>query len=74
MFLNLAANSQRGTANSTLLTAWDLGVGLGIILGGFIAEHTSYNMSFWAAWICNAVGVLFFFAYAKGHFERNKLR
>lgn len=74
MFLNLAPNSQRGTANSTLLTAWDLGVGLGIILGGFIVEHTSYNMAFWAAWISNLMGTLFYFAYAKGHFERNKLR
>jgi predicted MFS family arabinose efflux permease len=74
MFLNLAPNSQRGTANSTLLTAWDLGVGLGIIAGGFIAEHSSYNMAFWWAWIVNALGVLFFFAYARGHFERNKLR
>lgn len=74
MFLNLAPNSQRGTANSTLLTAWDLGVGLGIILGGILVEYTSYNIAFWAAWISNLMGTLFYFAYAKGHFERNKLR
>ena len=74
MFLNLASNNQRGTANSTLLTSWDLGVGLGIILGGIIVEHSSYNIAFWAAWISNLLGTLFYFAYAKGHFERNKLR
>ena len=29
MFINLAPNSQRDTANSTLLTSWDVGIGLG---------------------------------------------
>ncbi len=49
-------------------------MGLGIILGGILVEYTSYNTAFWAAWISNLMGTLFYFAYAKGHFERNKLR
>ena len=74
MFINLAPNSKRGTANGTLLTAWDLGVGLGIIIGGFVAEYWGYTSAFWVAWISNALGVAFFFAYVRGHFMRNKLR
>ena len=31
MFINLAPHERRGTANSTILTSWDLGVGIGII-------------------------------------------
>lgn len=74
MFINLAPNSKRGTANSTLLTAWDLGVGIGIVAGGFIAEHSSYVAAFWAAWLVNVAGVLFYFAYARRHFLSNRLR
>ena len=74
MFINLAPNSQRGTANSTLFTAWETGVGLGIIIGGMAAEYFSYGTAFWTAWVGNALGVIFFFAYAREHFLRNKLR
>lgn len=31
MTINVAQNNQRGTANSTILTSWDVGVGLGIL-------------------------------------------
>ena len=74
MFINLASASQRGTANSTLLTAWEIGVGLGIILGGIVAEFFSYGAAFWIAWLGNTAGVIFFFAYARRHFLRYRLR
>ena len=74
MFINLAPNSLRGTANGTLLTAWELGVGLGIIIGGVVTEHLSYHAAFWIAWVVNALGVAFYFLYVKGHFNTNKLR
>ena len=74
MFINLARNNQRGTANSTLFTAWETGVGLGIILGGIVAEYFSYDTAFWIAWLGNTAGVIFFFAYTRKHFLRNRLR
>ena len=74
MFINLAPNSQRGTANSTLFTAWETGVGLGIIVGGLAAEYFSYDVAFWTAWIGNRLGVILYFAYTREHFHRNKLR
>lgn len=74
MFINLAPSSQRGTANSTLFTAWEAGVGLGIIIGGFAAEHFSYSAAFWTAWVSNAAGAILFFAYARQHFLNNRLR
>ena len=74
MFINLAPNSQRGTANSTLLTAWDTGFGLGIIVGGVVAEYFSYGTAFWVAWLGNLSGVVLYFAYARQHFLRNRLR
>lgn len=74
MFLNLASNDQRGTANSTFLVTWDIGIGIGIILGGSIAEHCGYHAAFWVAAAANAVAVLNYFLHTDRHFVRNKLR
>ena len=74
MFINLAPHNQRGTANSTQLTCWDIGMGLGVVLGGIAIHHTGYASAFWLALLVNALGVLFYFAYAKAHFLKNRLR
>lgn len=74
MFINLAPHQQRGTANSTLLVSWDIGVGLGILLGGALAEWWGYHAAFWGAWAVNAFGVLFFLLFARGQFLKNRLR
>lgn len=72
MFISLATSSQRGTANSTLLTSWDIGIGLGVLFGGSFVEWFGYTSAFWLAWVVNALGVSFFFAYARLHYQRNK--
>ena len=74
MFVDLAPNSRRGTANSSMMISWDLGSGLGIVLAGFILQHSTYMSAFLMAWGFNLVGVLGFFIYAKQHFETHKLR
>lgn len=74
MFINLAPNSQRGTANSSILTSWDAGVGLGVLIGGLCSEYWGYHSAFWAAWAVNAFGVVFYFLSIRRHFESNKLR
>ena len=74
MFINLSGHNQRGTANSSILTAWDAGVGLGVLAGGLIAEHLGYHRAFWAACAVNASGVVYYFLSTRRHFETNKLR
>lgn len=74
MFLNLATNEQRGTANSTLYVSWDTGVGLGVLLGGMLAEHWGYNEAFLLMCIVNAIGVAFYLFCAKQHFLKERLR
>lgn len=74
MFLNLATNDQRGTANSTFLVSWDIGIGIGILIGGSIAEHHGYHAAFWVAAAANAVAVANYFLHTGRHFGRNKLR
>lgn len=74
MFVNLAPNNRRGTANSSMLTSWDVGVGAGVVVGGIASELSGYNAAFWIAAIVNIIGVLFFFAYVRKTYNRNKLR
>lgn len=74
MFINLAPHTQRGTANSSVLISWDVGVGLGVLIGGVLAENLNYHWAFWAAWIVNVLGVVGYYAYVRGSFLRNKLR
>jgi len=74
MFINLAGHNQRGTANSSILTAWDGGTGLGVLIGGVMAEHLGYRAAFVMASALFASGVMFYFAIVRNHFEKNKLR
>lgn len=74
MFINLAPHEQRGTANSTLLVSWDIGVGLGILVGGALAEYWGYHAAFWGAWVVNLAGVIFFLLVARKLFLKYRLR
>lgn len=74
MFVNLAHSNQRGTANSTMLTSWDAGMGLGVIIGGFMAEHFGYSSAFWGAWVVNLSAVILYFTTARKHFISHKRR
>ena len=73
MTICVAHNNQRGTANSTILISWDIGMGLGILLGGVIAEYLGYDASFWTVVIINAAGVATFFAATKALFLQRRL-
>lgn len=73
MFIQLAEPSRRGTANSTLYSSWDAGVGIGIVFGGMLAETIGYSAAFWMGAIVNVFGVLFFFTSVRPTFERLKV-
>lgn len=74
MTINLGTNEQRGTANSTILISWDIGMGLGCLIGGVVADWMGYSAAFWTTVAVNAIGVAGYFGYAMRHFQRNKLR
>ena len=73
MTINVAPNNQRGTANSTILVSWDLGMGLGILAGGIVAEHLGYAASFWTVALVNAIGTLLYFLRTKQFFLQRNL-
>lgn len=75
LFVNLALNSQRGTATSTYLTSWDVGIGIGLMAGGSIAQaFGGFDYAYlWGACL-TVVSTLFFLWKAGPHFNRHKLR
>lgn len=73
MFVHVARHDQRDTANSSILTGWDLGFGIGCLLGGIVAEHFGYTATFWMVAAENAVSVILFFLASRQFFERRKI-
>ena len=62
MIIAVAHHNERGTANSTILTAWDLGMGVGVLVGGVVAEHYGYGTTFWTMAVIHIIGMATFFA------------
>lgn len=74
LFINLGTNAQRGTATSTYLTSWDLGLGIGIFSGGMLSEHFSFSTAYLVADVVVLLSLIFFVLVVAPHYQRNKLR
>ena len=73
MIISVAHHNERGTANSTLLTSWDLGMGLGIVLGGTISEFFGYSSAFWTVVAIHIAGCLMYFTVTRHMFNQCRL-
>ncbi len=75
LFVNLAPNNRRATASSTFMTSWDLGVGLGLIIGGRIADSTGgLPLAYFLGSMMIVLSLGYFHFTAGPHFLKNKLR
>lgn len=74
MFINLARHNQRGTANSTYLTSWDIGIGLGVFIGGQIAEIADFSAAYLLGLGLVILGLFLFQLVTAGYYTRHKLR
>ncbi len=75
LFVNLAPNNQRGTATSTYLTSWDVGIGIGLMIGGTIAQRMGgFDYAYLFGAFLTIVSTVFFLVKAGPHFNKNKLR
>lgn len=68
---NLAHNGNRGAANSTLYTALDLGMGLGMVVSGLIAQYMSIAAVFLISSAVCFIGLVFFRMKVIGFYNRN---
>jgi len=73
MMISMAHHNERGTANSTILISWDVGMGLGILLGGILAESFGYSTAFWSVAVVNLTGVLLYFLRSQRFFLERKI-
>ena len=73
LFINLAPNSRRATANATYLTGWDVGIGCGMLLGGFLSEY-DYAYCYIVGAVLIIVSLTYFIQKVTPHFRVHRLR
>lgn len=73
MFVTVARHDQRGTANSSILVSWDLGMGLGILTGGFVAEYIGFVAAFWVCAAVQGAGTLLFLTATRRFYLQRRL-
>ena len=74
LFVDLAPNNQRGTATSTYLTSWDVGIGIGMLTGGYIAEVSTFDKAYLFGACLTIISMLYFNSKVTPHYHKNKLR
>lgn len=74
LFVNLAPNNQRGTATSTYLTSWDVGIGIGMLAGGYIADISTFDKAYLFGACLTILSTLYFHRNVSPHYHKNKLR
>jgi MFS family permease len=74
LFVNLAPNSRRGTATSTYLTSWDVGISAGMIIGGVISQVSTFSKAYLFGAVLTILSTLYFNFYVASHYKKNKLR
>lgn len=73
MFVSMARHDQRGTANSSILISWDIGMGLGMLLGGFLVQYISYSAAFWTTAAMQGIGAALFLLATRYFFLRRRI-
>lgn len=74
LIINMGTHQQRGTANSTYLTAFDIGIGVGTLAGGVIAQYFNYSTAFtWSA-ILVFISIPVYYFWAKPWYEKYHIK
>ncbi len=74
IFVNMATNDRRGTANSTYLTGFDLGLGIGMLLGGFLSSSHSMSFMFLMAAGLSFCAIFFYIFISRNVYKKNKIK
>ena len=73
LFVNVAPHNMRGTATSTYLTSFDLGVGIGMLSAGFIASHAGLAMAYGVGGGCCLLSLFVYLRWVRPSYEKYKL-
>lgn len=67
MAVNSSSLDRRGSANSTFLCAYDIGIGVGGFLAGFLIDLVGYKYMFLIISIANIISVIIYVLFGKNH-------
>lgn len=74
IYINMAPNEKRGTANSTYLTGFDLGIGIGMLLGAYLGDHYGFSQMYLiTAGLC-LIALFMYWFNSRKVFEKHRLR
>lgn len=73
MFVNMGHHNQRGTANSTYLTSFDIGIGTGMLMGGFISDHGNLSAVYLTGAVFCFIAVIYYFLVTKPVYNKSQL-
>jgi len=71
--IRLAHPDRKGVANASILTATDLGIGLGAIMLGWISQYASYQVLFTVSAVSVMFSLLMFILFVKRLLKDNEL-
>lgn len=74
LYINMAENDQRGTANSTYLVGFDLGLALGMLVGGYVSGIYSFEKLFLTSAFLCMLSVIVYFMVSRIVFEKKRVR
>jgi len=73
VYVNMAPKDKRGTASSTYLTAFDLGNGLGMLVGGYIISAFHFSTMYVVAASSVFLGLVIYVFNSRKIYEKKKL-
>ncbi|MDR2869743.1 MAG: MFS transporter [Deferribacteraceae bacterium] len=71
MSMNIVEPMNRGKATATVMTAIDVGMGVGAMVLGVIAQHTSYSVMYFTVTASLVLSMLWYRFYEKKHYLHN---
>lgn len=73
IYNNMAPASKRGTANSTYLTSFDVGIGIGMLAGAYFAQLYGYGNMYILSGVVSFVALIIYWTNSRKVYERYKL-
>lgn len=67
MAVNSSSLDRRGSANSTFLCAYDIGIGVGGFLAGFLIDLVGYKYMFLIISIANIISIIIYVLFGRNH-------
>jgi MFS family permease len=71
MVNNLVTPQRRGAANSTLFSGLDLGIGLGMLLTGYLAHSIGLPRTYLIYGFLNVVALVYFIVFTLPHYQKH---